>query len=341
MFSLEKIVRENIKNLQPYSSARDDFLGDDGVFLDANENPFGTLNRYPDPQQRSVKQRLSTLKSVSKEQIFIGNGSDEIIDLIYRIFCEPKRDKVLMFTPTYGMYDVSAAINNVEVVKTHFTTDFQIDFDVLNNELIDDSIKLLFICSPNNPTGNNITEIERVLQMFNGIVVVDEAYIDFTTTNSMIEKIKEYPNLIVMQTFSKAWGLAGARIGAAYASVEIIEFINKVKPPYNVSALSQQAVLTALDQIDEYESQKTIILEQREWLVKQIQKISLVKKIYPSETNFLLVEMYDANRTYYELVQQKVITRNRNKVVNNCIRITVGSEKENQLLIESLKNIEQ
>lgn len=340
MFSLEKIVRKNIKNLQLYSSARDEFSGDASVFLDANENPFGKLNRYPDPQQRAVKQRLSALKFVSEEQIFIGNGSDEVIDLVYRIFCEPERDKVLTFTPTYGMYDVSAAINNVEVVKTPFTADFQIDFDVLNNELIDATIKLLFICSPNNPTGNNIAEIERVLEIFDGIVVVDEAYIDFTTANSMIKKISKYPNLIVMQTFSKAWGLAGVRVGAAYASAEIIGLLNKVKPPYNVSALSQQAVLDALDKIEAFESQKSFILEQRKWMGYQLNKISSVKKIYPSQANFLLVEMDDANRTYYELVQQKVITRNRNNVVNNCIRITVGSEKENRLLIESLKNIE-
>lgn len=340
MFSLEKIVRKNIKNLQLYSSARDEFSGDGSVFLDANENPFGKLNRYPDPQQRAVKQRLSALKFVSEEQIFIGNGSDEVIDLVYRIFCEPERDKVLTFTPTYGMYDVSAAINNVEVVKTPFTADFQIDFDVLNNELIDATIKLLFICSPNNPTGNNIAEIEHVLEIFDGIVVVDEAYIDFTTANSMIKKISKYPNLIVMQTFSKAWGLAGVRVGAAYASAEIIGLLNKVKPPYNVSALSQQAVLDALDKIEAFESQKSFILEQRKWMGYQLNKISSVKKIYPSQANFLLVEMDDANRTYYELVQQKVITRNRNNVVNNCIRITVGSEKENRLLIESLKNIE-
>jgi len=270
MFSLEKIVRENIQNLQAYSSARDEYTDSQGTFLDANENPYGEWNRYPDPQQKAIKQRLSQRNAIPSGQIFVGNGSDELIDLVFRIFCEPGQDKALIFTPTYGMYEVSAAINNVAVVKTPLTADFQIDFDSLRSVLTDKAIKVLFICSPNNPTGNDIKEIDSVLQMFDGVVVVDEAYIDFSTAASMIEKIKKYPNLIVTQTFSKAWGLAGARVGSAYASKEIISLLNKVKPPYNVSALNQRAVLEALDNSEQFERQKAAILTQRDRLQEQL-----------------------------------------------------------------------
>lgn len=339
MFSLEKIVRENIQNLQAYSSARDEYTDSQGTFLDANENPYGEWNRYPDPQQKAIKQRLSQRNAIPSGQIFVGNGSDELIDLVFRIFCEPGQDKALIFTPTYGMYEVSAAINNVAVVKTPLTADFQIDFDSLRSVLTDKAIKVLFICSPNNPTGNDIKEIDSVLQMFDGVVVVDEAYIDFSTAASMIEKIKKYPNLIVTQTFSKAWGLAGARVGSAYASKEIISLLNKVKPPYNVSALNQRAVLEALDNSEQFERQKAAILTQRDRLQEQLLQLPIVKKVYPSAANFLLIEVADANQTYADLVAQQVITRNRSSVVNNCIRITIGSEEENQKLIEALVNI--
>jgi len=339
MFSLEKIVRENIQNLQAYSSARDEYTDSQGTFLDANENPYGEWNRYPDPQQKAIKQRLSQRNAIPSGQIFVGNGSDELIDLVFRIFCEPGQDKALIFTPTYGMYEVSAAINNVAVVKTPLTADFQIDFDSLRSVLTDKAIKVLFICSPNNPTGNDIKEIDSVLQMFDGVVVVDEAYIDFSTAASMIEKIKKYPNLIVTQTFSKAWGLAGARVGSAYASKEIISLLNKVKPPYNVSALNQRAVLEALDNSEQFERQKAAILTQRDRLQEQLLQLPIVRKVYPSAANFLLIEVADANQTYADLVAQQVITRNRSSVVNNCIRITIGSEEENQKLIEALVNI--
>lgn len=337
MFSLEKIVRENIQKLQPYSSARDEFSGSQGIFLDANENPFGEWNRYPDAQQKAIKQRLSQRNTIPSRQIFVGNGSDELIDLVFRIFCEPGQDKALTFTPTYGMYEVSAAINNVVVVKTPLTVDFQIDFEALRIALNDEGIKVLFICSPNNPTGNDIKEIDSVLKIFDGIVVVDEAYIDFSTADSMVEKIKNYPNLIVTQTFSKAWGLAGARVGSAYSSEEIISLLNKVKPPYNVSALNQRAVLEALDSSALFERQKATILSQRDWLQEQLLQLPIVKKIYPSAANFLLIEVADANQTYDDLVTQQVITRNRNAVVNNCIRITIGNEEENQKLLSVLK----
>ena len=337
MFCLEKIVRNNISKMQAYSCAREEYSKQEGVFLNANENPFGKFNRYPDPQQRALKQRLSQLKGISTEQIFIGNGSDEIIDLVFRIFCEPRKDKALIFTPTYSMYAIYAAINDVRVVKTPLTSDFQIDFDALHDSLIHDKAKLLFICSPNNPTGNNIEHIDRVLNAFQGIVVVDEAYIDFSSTDSMVGKVKDYANLVVVQTFSKAWGLAGVRVGVAYASTEIISLLSKVKPPYNISVLNQQVVLNTLNNTTIFERQKSRIVKQRHWLERQLRTFASVKKIYPSEANFLLIEVEDASRIYQELVVQKVITRNRSSMVKNCLRITIGSEKENKVLIKSLK----
>lgn len=339
MFELEKIVRKNILNLKPYSSARSEFTGKEGVFLDANENPFGTLNRYPDPFQKELKSKLGILKSIAVENIFIGNGSDEVIDLAFRIFCEPGKDKALTFSPTYGMYDVSAEINDVDLIKVPLNASFQIDFAALENHLNDESLKLIFICSPNNPTGNNIENIDLVLQKFKGIVIVDEAYIDFSTAGSFINKIKQYPNLIVSQTFSKAWGLAAARVGTAYADISIISLFNKVKSPYNVSELNQKAALSALENYSEFEKRKAIIIEQKEWLKKQLSTLPVVNKVYPSDANFILVETADANRIYNELVDQKVITRNRNALVKNCIRITVGTAEENKKLINELSKI--
>ncbi|MDO9255852.1 MAG: histidinol-phosphate transaminase [Bacteroidales bacterium] len=336
---ITKLVRKNILSLKPYSSARDEFSGSDGVFLDANENPFGELNRYPDPHQKELKTKLSEIKSVPVSTIFVGNGSDEVIDLTFRIFCNPGKDKALTFTPTYGMYEVSAEINDVELIKVPLTAEFQIDFDALENYLSDENLKLIFICSPNNPTANSLDNIEKVLQKFNGIVIVDEAYIDFSKASSFLTKIEQYPNLIVMQTFSKAWGLAAARVGMAYSNDLIISFYNKVKPPYNVSGPNQKAALKALEDKTGFKNRKSIILEQRTWLHNQLSGLAVVIKIYPSDANFLLVEMTDANRIYNELVNQKVITRNRHSVVENCIRITVGSPEENKILVNALKKI--
>jgi histidinol-phosphate aminotransferase len=336
---VNKLVRKNILSLKPYSSARDEFSGSDGVFLDANENPFGELNRYPDPHQKELKNKLSEIKSVPTASVFVGNGSDEVIDLTFRIFCNPAKDKALTFTPTYGMYEVSAEINDVELIKIPLTSGFQIDFDALENYFDDENMKLIFICSPNNPTANSLDNIEKVLQKFNGIVVVDEAYIDFSTSNTFLTKIEKYPNLIVLQTFSKAWGLAAARVGMAYSNDLIISLYNKVKPPYNVSGPNQKAALKALEDTPGFENRKAIILEQRNWLENQLTGLAVVVKIYPSDANFLLVEMTDANRIYNELVNQKVITRNRHSVVQNCIRITVGSPEENRLLVDALKKI--
>jgi histidinol-phosphate aminotransferase len=309
------------------------------VFLDANENPFGELNRYPDPHQKELKNKLSEIKSVPTASVFVGNGSDEVIDLTYRIFCNPGKDKALTFSPTYGMYEVSAEINDVELIKIPLTTDFQIDFDALENYLGYENLKLIFICSPNNPTANSLDNIETVLQKFNGIVVVDEAYIDFSKASSFLTKIDQYPNLIVMQTFSKAWGLAAARVGMAYSNELIISMYNKVKPPYTVSKPNQDAALKALGDVAGFEKRKSTILGQRAWLQNQLEGLAVVIKIYPSDANFLLVEMTDANRIYNELVNLKVITRNRHTQVNNCIRITVGSPEENLALIEAMKKV--
>jgi histidinol-phosphate aminotransferase len=337
MFELEKLVRKNILELKPYSSARDEFSGKEGIFLDANENPFGELNRYPDPYQKELKSALSKVKGVNEQNIFIGNGSDEVIDLVYRIFCNPGIDKSLSFTPTYGMYEVSANINDVIYIKLPLNEYFQIDNESLTLLLKDEKLKLIFVCSPNNPTGNVLNNIEYLLENFNGIVVVDEAYADFCNLPSWSQKINQFSNLIVMQTFSKARGLAGARVGIAYASVQIISLMNKVKPPYNVSALNQQAALSALINSAIYEKQKKEILEQRTLLETELNKLNCIKKIYPSDANFILVEVCDANGIYEFLVSHKIITRNRNSVVRNCIRITVGTAEENKQLIQTLK----
>ena len=337
--NINNLVRANIKALKPYSSARDEFKGTADVFLDANENPFGDLNRYPDPQQKEIKDKLSAIKKVTTDQIFIGNGSDEVIDLAFRIFCEPGKDKVLTFTPTYGMYNVSANINNIEVIEQPLINDFQINLNQLQPYLDFEDVKIIFICSPNNPTGNSLNpdDIEYILENFNGIVIVDEAYIDFSAQASFIKNIDKYDNLIVSQTFSKAWGLAGVRVGVAYASQAIIALYNRVKPPYNVSTLNQKAVLNSLNNLEEVTQNIDTILKERAKLKDALIKLDIVKKIYPTDANFLLVEVDDANKTYQYLIEEKVIIRNRNTQVKNCIRITVGTPEENNTLIETLK----
>ena len=339
---IKNLVRKNILNLQPYSSARDEFEGENGIFLDANENPFGELNRYPDPYQLKIKQKLSELNQISTENIFLGNGSDEVIDLAFRIFCEPKKDKVLTFSPTYGMYEVSANINDVELINLELNKDFQIDLENLKPYLNDENLKIIFICSPNNPTGNSIKNIKYILENFNGIVFIDEAYIDFSPEESFRNQIKNYPNLIVSQTFSKAWGMASVRVGIAYASEEIIKFYNKVKPPYNISQLNQAAILNTLndEKINQVSENIKIILEEKKSLIQNLKKLNLVKTIFPSDANFILIEVDNADSVYQELVNQNVIIRNRNSVIKNCLRITVGSPDENKKLIETLQNID-
>lgn len=342
MINLEKLVRPNILELQPYSCARDEFSGKDGIFLDANENPFGNLNRYPDPYQIEVKQKLAELKKVEIKNVFVGNGSDEIIDLLFRIFCRPGVDKALTFTPTYGMYEVSAAINDIELLKLPLNEEFQINLVKVKEYLAEGNLKLIFICSPNNPTGNliNKEDIEFIINNFNGIVIVDEAYIDFAKTDSLIHSISKFNNLIVSQTFSKAWGLAAARVGLAYANEEIIILLNKLKPPYNVSELNQKAALQALENTNFYKDNLENILLEKEKLRTDLLKLDLVKKVYPSDANFLLIEVENADKIYTILNNQRIITRNRNKQVTNCIRITVGTPNENQILITALKNIQ-
>ena len=340
-FNINNLVRANIKALKPYSSARDEFKGTADVFLDANENPFGELNRYPDPQQSKIKDKLSAIKSVETNQIFIGNGSDEVIDLAFRIFCEPGKDKVLTFTPTYGMYDVSANINNIEVIKQPLINDFQINLNQLQPYLDVEDVKIIFICSPNNPTGNSINteDIEYIIENFNGIVIVDEAYIDFSSQASFIKNINKYNNLIVSQTFSKAWGLAGVRVGVAYASEAIIALYNRVKPPYNVSTLNQEVVLERLNNQSEVSKNIDIILSERTKLKDALNQLDIVKKIYPTDANFLLVKVDNADKIYQYLIEEKVIIRNRNTQVENCIRITIGTTVENERLIECLQLI--
>ncbi|MCO6499444.1 MAG: histidinol-phosphate transaminase [Vicingus serpentipes] len=339
MFNLKNIVRKNILELKPYSSARDEYTGDASIFLDANENPYGELNRYPDPQQKELKQLLGKVKNIAPEKIFIGNGSDEVIDLAYRIFCNPGEDKAITFSPTYGMYDVSAAINNIELIKIPLTTNFQIDLPSTMEYLKDNKVKLIFICSPNNPTGNSIDNeaTQFILKNFDGIVIIDEAYIDFSPQKSWISEIENYPNLIVSQTFSKAWGLAAARVGIAFMNNDILQLYNKVKPPYNVSELNQQAAINALSDVENFEKNKQILLTEKEKLKTALLEIEQVVKVYPSDANFLLVEVTNANQLYADLVNQKIITRNRNSVINNCIRITVGTPEENKNLITSLR----
>ena len=341
MFELNKITRTNIEKLMAYSSARDEFTGASGVFLDANENPYGVLNRYPDPYQKELKSEINKCTGIDPNNLFIGNGSDEVIDLLFRIFCIPAKDKVLTFSPTYGMYSVSAAINDVELIKSELDADFNINYAAIEPLLTDPNLKMILICSPNNPTGNCFDKetIQRILNNFDGIVVVDEAYIDFSDTASCVELLSINPNLVVSQTMSKAWGLAAARIGFAYASEAIITLLNKVKPPYNVSKLNQEAALEALNNIDTYKENRRIILKEKQRLFDALNDLTIVGKVYPSEANFFLVEMDDADKVYVLLVAQRIIVRNRNTVVRNCLRITVGTAEENELLITALKAI--
>ncbi len=338
MFKLENLVRPNIRNLQPYSSARSEYQGTADVFLDANENPFGRLNRYPDPQQMAVKNKLARRNGLPRNSIFIGNGSDEIVDLAFRIFCEPGQDKALCFSPTYGMYAVSAAIQGVELMNLPLRSDFQIDTIKLKPYLEDKQLKIIFICSPNNPTGNTIhqADIAQILTQFSGIVLLDEAYIDFSAQDSWLNVLSQYPNLIISQTLSKAWGLAGARIGIAYAHETIIRIFNRVKPPYNVSTPNQLAALKVLEDEASCIRQIEIILKEKIKLQTALNDLAIVKRVYPSDTNFLLVEFTDATVCYQALRAKGVITRNRHRLVANCLRITIGTPAENEKLLSGL-----
>ena len=340
--NLELLVRKNIFNLKPYSCARDEFKGEASVYLDANESPYNcNYNRYPDPLQEKLKERISQIKKINPERIFLGSGSDEAIDLIFRIFCEPAIDNVVAIEPTYGMYKVCADINNVEYRKVLLDENFQPDAEQLLSSA-DENTKVIFLCSPNNPTGNllNRSEMQKILERFSGIVVIDEAYIDFSDQPSWLYELDKYPNLIVLHTFSKSWGLASLRCGMAFASEEIISFFNKVKYPYNLSSLVQDTILGQLDIGNENKEQWVKdILAERKNLSAALKNLPLVEKIYHSDANFLLVKVTDSNGIYQYLVDNGIIVRNRNSVTlcGNCLRITVGTDKENEILIDSLK----
>ncbi len=345
MFNLNQLLRPNIQSLTPYSSARDEFHGEAKIFLDANENSIGSplikwYNRYPDPYQQKIKEKLSSIKGVPVKNIFIGNGSDECIDILYRSFCNPGKDNVIICPPTYGMYEVSAHINDVEIRKAPLLENFQLNL-IHMETLVDENTKIIWICSPNNPTGNSIyfEDIEAILNNFDGIVVVDEAYINFSRQRSSIQLLAEYPNLVVMQTLSKAWGLAGLRLGMAFASEEIIDIYNKVKPPYNISEAVQELVYKALDNIEDVNEMIREIVKERQRLEVEFGKLPVVEHIYPSDANFLLVKVTDARAIYEYLLANQIVVRDRSKVLlcEGCLRITVGTAKENDELIHILQ----
>jgi histidinol-phosphate aminotransferase len=345
-FNLQKLVRENIKNLKPYSSARHEFTGKASIFLDANENAYGSpltenYNRYPDPLQWQLKFQLARIKGVPAENICIGNGSDEIIDLAYRIFCNPGKDNVIICPPTYGMYSVNAHINDVAIRKVDLTEDFQLDVKGIM-DATGDNTKILFICSPNNPTGNNMkrSDIEFLLKNFPGIIIIDEAYINYSSQNSFIRELTVYPNLVIMQTLSKAWGMAALRIGLCFASLDIIDLFNKIKPPYNINEASQQAALQGLQQTSGVNNWIKETVLQKDELVKSFNKFSFVKYIYPSDANFILIKVDDADKLYQYLAANEIVVRNRNKETGceNCLRITVGTPGENEVLLKTLRN---
>lgn len=344
---INNLQRENIKNLRPYSTARDEYKGQASVFLDANENGYGSpldqnFNRYPDPLQLNLKDALSKIKGVPIENTFLGNGSDEAIDLLFRAFCEPGKDNVIILPPTYGMYEVSANINNVEVRKVNLLPSFQLDLEKIA-EAIDENTKLIFICSPNNPTGNSIirTDIETVLANFNGLVIIDEAYINYAKQRTFIPELTEYPNLVILQTFSKAWGLAALRLGMAFAARPVIDILNKVKPPYNINQATQDLALKALQNIGQVNEWIKVTVSERENLSQELAQLPLVKKVYPSDANFILIEVIDALKTYDALVEQGIIVRDRSKVTlcEGCLRITIGTTQENEILIAALKSL--
>ncbi len=343
MKTLKELVRENIWKLKPYSCARDEFKGEAKAYLDANENPFNTLyNRYPDPLQWAVKEKIAELKYVKPSQIMLGVGSDEPIDLIFRVFCEPKIDNVVAINPTYGMYGVCADINNVEYRQVNLEADYSLNADKVL-AAVDNNTKVIFLCSPNNPTGNllNTTEVEKILKGFDGIVVIDEAYIDFSDKASWIAKLSKYPKMVILQTFSKAWGLAAARCGMAFASEEIIGFFNKVKYPYNINILTQKLILEKLEQVEIKNNCVKEILSQRTLMIEELEQLSIVKHIYPSDANFILVKVDDANLRYKQLVEKGIIVRNRNSVTlcENCLRITIGTAQDNKELLNALKSL--
>jgi histidinol-phosphate aminotransferase len=344
MFDLNKLIRPNIVNLKPYSSARDEFKGEASVYLDANENSLGSptmkwYNRYPDPLQWKVKEKLGAIKKVPVNQMLLGNGSDECIDLLYRAFCRPGIDNIIITPPTYGMYEVSAHVNDVEIRKAPLLDDFQLNLAHLE-QLIDANTKIIWLCSPNNPTGNSLRreDVEMVLNNFDGIVVVDEAYVNFSKQKSFAADLVDYPNLVILQTLSKAWGLAGIRLGMLFASVEIIEVLNKIKPPYNIGANTQELALQALDNYDQVNDMIYLLTDMRDALAEVLLQLQVVEKVYPSDANFLLVKVLDAKALYNYLLSRGIVVRDRSNVLlcENALRITIGTEEENTKLVDAL-----
>ncbi len=344
--NIQDLVRENVKSLQPYSSARDEYkeiVSNKMIFLDANENPFENgVNRYPDPQQNSVKELLSKIKNIDSKNILLGNGSDEVLDLIFRAFCEPNKDNIITLPPTYGMYAVLANINAIENRKRVLSNTFQPKVNQIL-EAADANSKILFLCSPNNPTGNSFSEdtVKELLEKFNGLVVIDEAYIDFSEQESWLKRLKQFPNLIITQTLSKAYGLAGIRLGVCYASEAIIAVLNKIKPPYNINELTQDSAIKRLLKVGEVKQEVINIIKERDLLLNELKEVSFVSEIYPTDCNFVLVKVDDATKRYNQLIEKGIVTRNRTNqpLCENCLRFTIGTKKENKKLIEALKEI--
>lgn len=341
------LIRDNIKNIKPYSSARDEYkdaTSESMIFLDANENPFENgVNRYPDPQQNDVKDLLVNIKKVSKENILLGNGSDEVLDLIFRAFCEPNKENIITLPPTYGMYSVLANINAIENKKVLLTEDFQPKVDQILNAA-DNNSKILFLCSPNNPSGNSFSreKVETLLKYFKGLVVIDEAYIDFSEQESWLNRLEEFPNLVVTQTLSKAYGLAGIRLGVCYASKPVISVLNSIKPPYNVNELTQQRAFERLEKVGEVAAEIKAIKQEREQLMNSLKSINFISNIYPSDCNFVLVKVDDATKRYNQLIQLGIVIRNRTTqpLCENCLRFTVGTTTENKKLLQALKELQ-
>ncbi|PJJ66871.1 histidinol-phosphate transaminase [Chryseobacterium geocarposphaerae] len=339
-FNINNLVRKNILELQPYISFRDNNEFVNPVLLDANESPFGELNRYPDSTQKILKQKLSEIKNIPVDQIAVGNGSDELIDLIIKVFCEPKKDSILMMNPSFAMYGFYASINENKVIKLDLNENFEIvkdDFIAISNDI---KCKIFFLCSPNNPTGNSIEDIEFYIQNFNGIVVVDEAYIEFSGKKSCTELLEKYPNLIVLQTFSKAWGMAGARVGIAYSSQEIIKLINTVKAPYNVNFLSLNKTIEIINKQEVVKSNIENTLNEIAWLKNEFQSVKCIKKVYPTDANFFLIEFENVEKVHGKLLENEILTSKRSPQISNCIRINVGNREENTQLIQILKQFE-
>jgi histidinol-phosphate aminotransferase len=341
--NINNLLRKNIKNLQPYSSARNEYSGEAMVFLDANENPFNEpYNRYPDPLQKKLKEKVAALKNVKPEQIFLGNGSDEPIDLLIRSFCEPGKENIVTIDPTYGMYKVAASVNNVEVKKVSLTEDFQLDAEQMLNAA-DENTKLIFLCSPNNPTGNLLDKkaVSEVVEKFNGIVVLDEAYIDFAPGKSLLPELSNHPNLVVLQTFSKAWGMAGIRLGMAFAAPEIISVLNKIKYPYNLNILTQEKAMELTDNREKVEKWVKRIIAERSKMAELLKIFPFVEKIFPSDANFLLVKMHDARGIYDYLAERGIVVRDRSKIhlCENSLRITIGTSKENEQLLKAMNDL--